>query len=129
MNIGNVIGWIVLVLLALYGCAQLIRRLCLWMFRCPRYVLCCRLAVPQERAALAPLARCLQAQTVWEDASGCRYTLMLMPKTAEETSEELACIFSECPAVIPITIDGLQACLQELARSENRGGSGNENRI
>ena len=129
MNIGNVVGWIVLVVLALYGCAQLIRCLCLWVFRCPRHVLCCRLAVPQKCAALAPLARCLQAQTVWEDASGCRFTLMLMPKTAEETPEELACIFSECPAVIPITIDGLQDWLQELTRSENRGGSGNENRI
>ena len=129
MNIGNVIGWIVLVLLALYGCAQLIRRLCLWIFRCPQCALCCRIAVPQDGAALAPLARCLQAQTVWEDASGCRCTLMLLPTSAEESPEELERILSECPAVIPITIDGLPDWLQELTRSENRDGSGNENRI
>lgn len=129
MNTGDVIGWIVLVLLALYGCAQLIRRLCLWLFRCPQCALCCRLAVPQERAALAPLARCLQSQTVWEDAAGCRHTLMLLPESMEETPQELERIFSECPSVIPVTVEGLQELLQQLTRSENRDGTRNENRI
>ncbi len=126
MNIGNVIGWTVLVLLALYGCAQLIRRLCLWMFRCPQCALCCRLAVPQDRAALAPLVRCLQSQTVWEDPAVCRHTLILMPDLTEETPQELERIFSECPSVIPVTLDGLQELLMPLTRSENRDGSGNE---
>lgn len=129
MIIGNVMGWIVLVLLALYGCAQLIRCLCLWIFRCPQCALCCRMAVPQEHAAVAPLARCLQAQTVWEDSFGCRCTVMLLPSTTEETTEELERIFSECPAVIPITIEGLQEWLQQVTRSENRDGSGDENCI
>lgn len=129
MNIGYVIGWIVLVLLALYGCAQLIRCLCLWIFRCPQCVLCCRLAVPQDHTALAPLARCLQSQTVWEDATDCRHTLLLLPTTVQESPEETERIFSECPSVVPITIDGLQELLQQLTRSENRDGSGDENRI
>jgi len=129
MDIGNVIGWTILVLLALYGCAQLIRRVCLWVFRCPQCVLCCRLAVPQEGAALAPLAHCLQSQMLWEDAVGCRHTLVLLPEMMEETPQELECIFSECPSVVPTTIEGLQELLQQLTRSENRDGSGKENRI
>lgn len=129
MSIGNVVGWIVLILLALYGCAQIIRRLCLWLFQCPGCALCCRLAVPQDRTALAPLARCLQSQTVWESSADCQYTLMLLPDHPQETARELDCIFSECPSVIPVTFDGLQDILQQLTRSENRDGTREQNRI
>ena len=129
MGVGDVIGWMVLVLLALYGCAQVIRRLCLWVFRCPQCALCCRLAVPQENAALTPLARCLQSQTVWDDVSDCCYTLMLLPESAEESPYELECIFTECPSVIPVSPDGLIELLQQLTRSGNRDGSGKDNCI
>lgn len=102
-----VVGWLVLVLLALYGCVALIRRLCLWFVRCPRCAVCCRVAVPRNRAALAPLVRCLQGQMVWDDPTGCRCTLVLLPEEGEESQDEMDKIFREAPGIVPVTREQL----------------------
>ncbi|MBQ8683051.1 MAG: hypothetical protein IJ518_00865 [Clostridia bacterium] len=120
--VGEAIAMILALLLALYGCAQLIRRVCLWAFRCPGCAWCCRLAVPRDRTALAPLLRCLESQAVWEDWDGapacCRRTLVLLP---EETvgREDVALLFREAPSVIPVTATQLYAMLLQLAAEEN----------
>ena len=111
-----VVGWIVLVLLALYGCVALMRRLCLWFVRCPGCAVCCRVAVPRNRAALAPLVRCLQGQAVWEDPSGCRCTLVMLPEDMEETCEETDKIFDATPGIIPVTKEQLTALLDWLIK-------------
>lgn len=107
MDFGTVVGWIVLVMLSLCGCAAVIRRLCLWFTRCPGCAACCRLAVPRDRAALAPLVRCLQGQMVWEDPSACRCTLVLLPEDVGESPAEMDKIFGEAPGVIPINKEQL----------------------
>ncbi len=112
--VGSVIGWILLVLLALYGCVALVRRLCLWFVRCPGCAVCCRVAVPRNQAALAPLVRCLQGQAVWEDPSGCRCTLVLVPESGEESREEIDKIFDEAPGVVPVTRQQLTELLEFL---------------
>ena len=108
-------GWIagvLVALLALYGCAALIRRLCLWFTRCPGCCFCCRLAVPRRRAALAPLVRCLQSQTAWDDPAVCRQTLMLVPEGVAETGEELEKLMRQAPAVVPVTAAQLMEMLE-----------------
>ena len=115
MSVGDVVGWLVLIGLALYGCAQCIRRLCLWMFRCESCALSCRVAVPHDGAALAPLGRCLQSQTVWDDGQYCPYTLLLLPEETEESPEEISAIFRECPSVIPVSAEELADVIRRLA--------------
>ena len=112
----EMLGWVVLILLSVYGCAQAIRRLCLWLFRCRDCVLCCRLAVPQNRAAIAPLVRCLQSQTAWEDTADCRYTVLLLPDEPEDLPPEAEQLFRECPAVIPLRVSELPQMLRELMK-------------
>ncbi len=99
------IAVIVALFLALYGCVELIRRVCLWAVRCPRAVACYRLAVPQTKTALPPLFRCLQAQAAWADSRTER-TLVLLPPDAGDMTEQLA---EEYPAVIPVTAQELAA--------------------
>ena len=111
-----VVGWIVLVLLALYGCVALIRRLCLWFVRCPGCAVCCRLAVPRQRAALAPLVRCLQGQMVWDDPAQCRCTLVLLPEEGAESCQEIDKIFEDAPGILPVTKDQLFELLEWLAK-------------
>ena len=111
-----VLWWIMVLLLAVYGCAQAVRRLCLWLTRCPRCVACCRLAVPQTGAGLAPLVRCLQSQAVWDDPATCRYTLVVLPADVDRTDEEIQCIFEDAPWVIPITCDELAAMVRQMAQ-------------
>ena len=101
------------VLLAVYGCAQAVRRLCLWLTRCPRCVECCRLAIPQERAELAPLLRCLQSQAVWDDPLICRHTLVVLPPDVDVTDAVLQKMFEEAPAVIPVTCEDLVAMVTQ----------------
>ena len=118
--IGEAIALILMLLLALYGCAQLIRRFCLWVTRCPRCAWCCRVAVPRSRTALAPLLRCLESQAVWDDWGGisadCRRTLVLLPDAL--TQEELTPLLREAPSVIPVTASQLHAMLLQLAAEE-----------
>ena len=79
MPFGESMALIAALLLALYGCAHVIRRLCLWAVRCPKCVAYWRVAVPNSRATLAPLLRCMQARAVWEDSGGCERTVVLLP--------------------------------------------------
>ncbi len=109
MTWGECLAWLCVILLSVYGCAQAVRRLCLWLTRCPRCVECCRLAIPCERAELAPLVRCLQSQTVWEDPTFCRYTLVVLPEGVDWNDVEIWRIFEEAPTVIPVTCAELTA--------------------
>ena len=101
------------VLLAVYGCAQVVRRLCLWLTRCPRCVECCRLAIPRERAELAPLLRCLQSQAVWDEPAICRHTLVVLPPDMDPADEGLQKMFEEAPAVIPVTCEDLVTIVRQ----------------
>lgn len=108
----SVAGFLV-VLLAVYGCAQAVRRLCLWLTRCPRCVECCRLAIPQKKAELAPLLRCLQSQSVWDDPVICRHTLVVLPPDVDVADSALQKMFEEAPAVIPVTCEDLLALVSQ----------------
>ena len=109
-------AWFAVVLLTVYGCAQAVRRLCLWITRCPRCVECCRLAIPRETAELAPLLRCLQSQAVWDDPAICRHTLVVLPPNVDWTDETLQKLFEEAPAVIPVTCEDLAALVQQMIK-------------
>ncbi len=109
-----VVGWLILILLALYGCVALMRRLCLWFVRCPGCAVCCRVAVPRNRAALEPLVHCLQGQMVWDDPSQCKCTLVLLPEDGGESPDEMDKIFCESPGVVPVTREQLMELLTLL---------------
>ena len=111
-----VFWWIGVVLLAVYGCAQAIRRLCLWITRCPRCVECCRLAIPREKAELAPLVRCLQSQAVWDDPLICRHTLVVLPPCIDLSDAAVQRIFEEAPAVIPVTYEDVAVMVRQIMR-------------
>lgn len=116
MTFGESFAWFCVAMLAVYGCAQAVRRLCLWLTRCPRCVECCRVAVPRERAELAPLVRCLQSQAVWEDPVVCRHTLVVLPDGVDMGDEELIRIFEEAPWVIPVTYEDLTAMVRQMIK-------------
>lgn len=109
-------AWIGVLLLAVYGCAQAVRRLCLWVTRCPRCVDCCRLAIPRRQADLVPLVRCLQSQAVWDEPATCRYTLVVLPPDTDWNNEELCKIFEEAPWVIPVTCDDVAVMVRQIAQ-------------
>ncbi len=102
MGINEWIAWVIVLLLSLYGCAQLIRRLCLWATRCDKAVTFYRLAVPRSLRSLEPLLRCLQAQTAWREGD-CRRTLVLLPTLTEEERQVADRLLREDPSVIPMT--------------------------
>ena len=114
MTVWEGLAWVGVLLLAVYGCTQMVRRLCLWLTRCPRCVECCRLALPRQQAELAPLVRCLQSQAVWDEPATCRYTLVVLPQGIEATDEELKRIFDEAPWVIPVTCEDLTAMVRQV---------------
>ena len=118
MRVGDMVAAILVLLLALYGCAALIRRVCLWVTRCPQCVFCCRLAVPRRHTALAPLVRCLQSQTVWDDPTGCVHTLLLLPDEVAQEEQELETILREAPMVVPVTLAQLCDMVHVLVREE-----------
>lgn len=113
MTFGEWLAAVCVLLLALYGCAQLIRRLCLWVTRCPRTVICIRLAVPQCRGAIEPLFRCLQAQAAWADARTER-TLVVLPTLGEEQRRMLARLEEDNPAVTAVTAQDLAALAADM---------------
>ena len=115
MQVGEKIAAILVLLLALYGCAGLIRRLCLRLFRCTECAYCCRLAVPRRDAALEPLAHCLHSQTVWDDPVQCRHTLLLLPTEWPE-KEDVEMLMRQAPTVLPVTAEQLLEMLQVLAQ-------------
>ena len=108
MGFGEWLAAVVVLLLALYGCAQLIRRLCLWVTRCPRSVTCLRLALPQCRGAIEPLFRCLQAQAAWADTR-TECTLVVLPPLNEEQRQMVERLQNENPAVMAMTAQELAA--------------------
>lgn len=112
MTTGEMLGYAVALLLAVYGCACLIRRVCLWFVRCPRCAATYRLVLPYRNTAPEPLCRCLQSQAVWESREGCVHTFLLL---SEATAEEWASPLSErYPSVTPITKEDLISLLEEL---------------
>ena len=113
MTFGEGLAWLCVILLSVYGCAQGVRRLCLWLTRCPRCVECCRLAIPQGRAELEPLVRCLQSQAVWDEPTVCRYTLVVLPTDVDVGDEEIQRIFEEAPWVIPVTYEDLAVMVRQ----------------
>ena len=113
MTFWEAVAWFSVVLLAVYGCAQLVRRLCLWLTRCPRCVECCRLAIPCKQAELAPLLRCLQSQAVWDDPAICRHTLVVLPPSVDLTDTAWQKLFEESPAVMPVTCEDLVAMVRQ----------------
>ncbi len=113
MTFGEWLAAVAVLLLALYGCAQLIRRLCLWATRCPRSVTCIRLAVPRERGAIEPLFRCLQAQAAWADARTER-TLVVLPPLDESRQRMVDKLVCDNPAVTAVTAAGLADLAAEL---------------
>lgn len=114
MNGAEWLAGVLVALLSLYGCASLIRRVCLWFARCSGCCYCCRLAVPRNRTALAPLVRCLHSQTMWEEPAVCRQTLMLLPEGTAENSEELEKMLYQNPTVVPVTATQLMEMLELL---------------
>ncbi len=105
--LGEWLAAVLVLLLALYGCVCLIRRVCLWAVRCPRAVKCYRLAVPQTKTALPPLFRCLQAQAAWADSRTER-TLVLLPNDEEE-QPLLTRLAEMYPAVTVVTAQAVAA--------------------
>ncbi len=115
MATGEMLGYAVALLLAVYGCACLIRRVCLWFVRCPRCAVSCRLVLPHRDTAVEPLCRCLHSQAVWEPRDGCRHTLLLLTEeTMAEWSETLS---DRYPSVTPVTKEGLIEMLEELTEA------------
>ncbi len=106
--LGEWFAAVLVLMLALYGCVQLIRRVCLWATRCPRAVRCYRLAMPQSDTAMESLFRCLQAQAVWADAYTER-TLVLLPPLDGEQQRLLQHLNEQHPAVKIITVEELVA--------------------
>ena len=114
MTVWEGLAWVGVLLLALYGCTQAVRRLCLWLTRCPRCVAWCRVAIPRGRAELEPLVRCLQSQAVWDEPTVCRYTLVVLPQDMNTADEQLKRLFDETPGVIPVTCEDLTAMVRQV---------------
>lgn len=91
------IGLILVMLLSIYGCAQLIRTICLWFARCPKSVKTYRLAVLTKEVAPEPLLRCLQAQAVWKEEP----VVLILPPCGmgEDYKERLSRGRSNAPSV------------------------------
>ncbi len=102
MEFGEVMAFIVTMLLAIYGCAQLVRRLSLWMTRCPRDVVCYRVVIPRRDMALEPLMHCLQASAVWDESGQCRQTLLLL--TDERMTALPSSVLKENRCIKPISL-------------------------
>lgn len=109
MGIGEWIAWVAVLLLALYGCACLLRWICLRMSVCPRTVRLYRVAVPESGRALEPLIRCLQAQAAWREEEG--RTLLLLPGMSPAEKAVAERLLAENPAVLPVTVQELAALL------------------
>ena len=113
MTFGEWLAAVCVLLLALYGCAQRIRRLCLWVTRCPRSVMCIRLAVPRERGAIEPLFCCLQAQAAWADTR-TECTLVVLPPLDAARRQMVEKLMCEHPAVVAVTAQELAVLAAEL---------------
>lgn len=116
MGVGEWLAWVLLLLLALYGCAQLIRQLCLWFWRCKDVDLY-RIAVPRRPRAVEPLLRCLQAQAAWQEGA---HTFVLLPSRCSGELTVMRQLAQEVPAVTPVAPEELCALIAGIAEnSEN----------
>lgn len=106
MGVMECVAWVTVLFLALYGCASLIRRICLRISRCPHVGRLYRVAVPKSGKAMEPLFRCLQAQAAWGEEPCCA-TLLLMPPVAAEEQGLVRRLLQENPAVTPVTVQEL----------------------
>ena len=113
MNVGEWIACLSVLLLSLYGCVQLIRRLFLLSTRCGRMVTFYRLAVPQSMGALEPLLRCLQAQHAWQE-DPCRCTLVLLPELNDEEAMLAQWLVCEDSSVVPMTMNELTTFIEQM---------------
>lgn len=111
MGIGEWIAWTGVLLLALYGCACLIRRLCLRVSRCPDTVRMYRVAVPRTGRGLEPLFRCLQAQAAWHEEL-CGHTMVVLPPLTAEERRLADRLIEEHPAIQPVTLAELSALME-----------------
>ena len=116
MKIGEILAAVWVLLLALYGCAGLMRRVCLWLFSCSRCAHCYRIAVPDPDVEMEPLLRCLQSQTVWDDLCPCHHTLLLLPDEWTASDEEAETMLRQAPAVIPVTANDLVDMIRTLSQ-------------
>lgn len=112
MGVMEWIAWMMVLLLALYGCASLIRRICLKISRCPGGGRLYRVAVPGSGRAMEPLFRCLQAQAAWGEEPYCA-TLVVMPPLAAEEQFMVRRLLAENPAVTPVSMQELNRLLEE----------------
>ena len=111
MGVGELLAWVLLLLLALYGCAQLIRQLCLWFWRC-KDVNLYRVAVPRQPRAVEPLLRCLQAQAAWQEGA---HTYVLLPDSCRGELAMLRQLVQEVPTVTPVAPEELYGVIAGLA--------------
>ena len=111
MGVGEWLAWVLLLLLALYGCAQLIRQLCLWFWRC-KDVNLYRIAVPRQPRAVEPLLRCLQAQAAWQEGA---HTYVLLPDSCRGELAMLRQLVQEVPTVTPVAPEELYGVIAGLA--------------
>lgn len=113
MGVGEWLACLAVLLLSLYGCAQLIRRLYLLATRCDSMVCFYQLAIPRTVGALEPLLRCLQAQTAWKEGP-CRRTLVLLPELTQDELSMVERLVSEDPSVITVSKSDLALFIDEL---------------
>ena len=114
MSIGEWLSFVLVMLLALYGCAHLIRRVSLRLARCPRSVRFYRIALPPA-GAVEPLVRCLQTQAAWDENR--EQTLVLLPEDSAGMAVARL-LAEENPHVMPLTVADLFALLtEEMKRS------------
>lgn len=113
MGVGEWLAWVLLLLLALYGCAQLIRQLCLWFWRCKDVDLY-RVAVPRQPRAVEPLLRCLQAQAAWQEGA---HTFVLLPDSRKGELAVIRQLAQEMPTVTPVDPEELYGVIAGLAEN------------
>ena len=101
MEFLEALTWVGILLLSLYGCANVMRRLVLAMTRCDRSVTFIRLAIPPRDMAIEPLSRCLQAQTAWRGE--CIQTLLLLPNDSSEQERIAVRLLADNSTVVPMT--------------------------
>lgn len=89
MGMGEWLAAVSVVLLAIYGCASLVRRICLWATRCRAVARCYRIAIPREGAAIEPLMQCLSTQAAWSDPAEPLLLVVRQPPQTVAASERM----------------------------------------
>lgn len=118
MGMAEWFAWVLLLLLALYGCAQLIRQLCLWFWRCKDVDLY-RIAVPRKPGVSEPLLRSLEAQAAWNEGA---HTYVLLSDTASDIDELgiARLLAQQIPSVTPVDAEELYRIVTHLTDAEKK---------